>query len=259
LPSLRWGFSPDLPKFASTLQHVSHNSPHASMKLISALTLFSTLALSAADNPKPATPAESVAPTTLEGRAQKPRRLLISSELNGRELQFITSALDVRGTLVYLARQTAESKNPTLKKLGQEIQDTLPTQTAVLTTLAEMRKVSIPEDSSRQQNIARKLADVKGARFEKVLLDALLDTNQELVKTCEAGLQSSDKSVKQFAEQTLPYAQGTLARVQAMAGIAPRRTQATAATAAKASNPKPAQSGPKPGFRANVPAVGSNE
>jgi hypothetical protein len=181
---------------------------------------------------------------------------LISSELNGRELHFIKSALEVRSTLVYLARQSAEVANPTLRKLGNEIQETLPAQTAVLTTLAEMRQVSIPEESTPQLTIAKKLTGLKGARFEKVLLDALLDTNQELVTTCEAGLRSTDKSVRQFAQQTLPYAQGTLARVQAMAGIAPRRGSETAVA------PKTGATGQgdgKPGFRANVPAVGSNE
>jgi hypothetical protein len=225
------------------------------MKLLSALALAlsSTLAVAATDKSK--TTPDTVAPTTFEGHAPKPRRL-ISSDLGGRELHFITSALELRNALVFLARQTAEAKNGTLQQLGDEIQKTLPAQTAVLTTLAEMRKVSVPEESKREQNLGKKLASVKGARFEKALLDALLDANQELVTTCEEGLRSADKSVQQFAEQTLPYARGTLARVQSMAGIAPRRAPGTAVTP-KASGD--AQGAQKPGFRANVPAVGSGE
>ena len=225
------------------------------MKFLSALALFSTVTLLAAEKPKPANIADAIAPTTLEGRSSKHQRL-ITSELNGRELHFISSALEVRNTLVYLGKRSSEAKNPTLRNLGIEIQENLPAQTAVLTTLAEMRSVTIPEESSRQQAIAKRIANMKGARFEKALLDALLDANHQLVATCEVGLRSTDKSVRQFAEQTLPYAQGTLARVQMMAGIAPRRAKETAA-APKTEIREP--SAQKPGFRTNIPPVGSNE
>ena len=225
------------------------------MKLLSTLVLFSTVTLLAAEKSKRANLPESIVPVALEGRSSK-HRPLISSELNGRELHFITSALDVRNTLVYLAKRTGEAKNPILRKLGLEIQETLPAQTAVLTTLAEMRNVTIPEETSRQQTIAKRLGDMKGTRFEKTLLDALLDANQQLVATCETGLRSTDKSARQFAEQTLPYAQGTLARLQAMAGIAPRRAIETASTPKTERREQATQ---KPGFRTNIPPVGSNE
>ena len=235
--------------------------PCASMKLLSAFALFSTIVLAAPDSRKPAVsdkkPAvseESVAPTAFEGRA-KPKPQLISSDLNGRDLQFITSTVDLRDTLVFLAGKTGESGNSNLQAMGKELQKNLPSQTAVLSTLAEMRNVVVPATSSRQQRLEKKLAAAKGARFEKALLDALLETNQELVTACEAGLRSSDKTVQQFAEQTLPYAKGTLARVQAMAGIAPRRSEESSVPPPIATGPQPAKAAPKPGFRANIPAA----
>jgi hypothetical protein len=229
------------------------------MKLLSAFALFSTVVLATPDSRKPAESEEPVAPTALVGRG-KPKPQLISSDLNGRDLQFITSAVDLRDTLVFLAGQTGEAENSNLQAMGKELQKNLPSQTAVLSTLAEMRKVVVPETSSRQQRLEKKLAAAKGARFEKALLDALLDTNQELVTTCETGLRSTDKTVQQFAEQTLPYAKGTLARVQAMAGITPRRSVEKPGIPPVASGPQNAKpTGPKPGFRTNIPSGDSAE
>ena len=231
------------------------------MKLLSAFALLSVLALAASGankSPNPGKtpgPEESVAPTTFVSGG-KPQPRLISSDLNGRELQFITSAVEVRSVLVFLARHAAETQNPSLRSLGEELQKNLPNQTAVLTTLAEMRKVPVPETSPRQQALEKKFADAKGARLEKVLLDALLEANQELVATCEVGQRSSDKSVQQFAEQTLPYARGTLSRVQAMAGIAPKRAPEPVPPPI---GDGPRKAAPKPGFRTNIPASGSGE
>ena len=109
--------------------------PRASMKLLSALTLFSTIVLATPDTKKPAVGEESVAPTAFEGRG-KPRPQLISSDLNGRDLQFITSTVDLRDTLVFLAGKTGESENSNLQTMGKELQKNLPSQTAVLSTLA---------------------------------------------------------------------------------------------------------------------------
>ena len=230
--------------------------PRALMKLLLAFTLSSTIVLATPDSKKPVISEETVAPTVLEGRG-KPKPQLISSDLNGRDLQFITSTVDLRDTLVFLAGKTSESENSNLQTMGKELHKNLPSQTAVLSTLAEMRNVVVPATSSRQQRLEKKLAAAKGARFEKALLDALLETNQELVTACEAGLRSSDKTVQQFAEQTLPYAKGTLARVQAMAGIAPRRSAESAVPPPIATGPQPAKAAPKPGFRANIPAAES--
>jgi hypothetical protein len=236
-------------------------SAAASMKLLSAFALLNVLALVAngavktSKSGKPSGSEESIAPTTFVSGG-KPQPRLISSDLNGRELQFITSAVEARSVLVFLARHAAETQNPNLRALGEELQKNLPHQTAVLTTLAEMRKVPVPETSPRQQALEKKFTDAKGARLEKLLLDALLEANQELVTTCEIGQRSTDKSVQQFAEQTLPYAGGTLSRVQAMAGIAPKRAPEAVPPPIGAG---PQNAAPKPGFRTNIPASGSGE
>lgn len=200
--------------------------------------------------------AESPAPTKLEG-APRSRPGLISSDLNARELQFITGALDARNMLSFLARHASQSTNPSLRALGQEMEKALPGQTAILTTLAEMRQIDVPEQSPAQERLEKRLITLTGARRDKALLDALLDANQALVNTCEAGLKSSDKTVRQFAEQSLPYANGNLSRVQTMTGIAPRRTAIAAKEAARETAPEKAAG--KPGFRTNLPPVGSNE
>ena len=210
---------------------------------ISTAALFAATAL-AAKQPaaKPAVIAQPAVPSKPDEAAPKPAPL-IGSEVNMRDLLFLAHALDLGKSLTYLAEQTARTNNPALKGYGDNLVKTLAAQSAVLTTVAEMRNIKAPAESPTQKKLSEKLGKLEGPKLQKALLDSFIEVDEQMIATYELGAKSPDATISKFVEQTLPEARKHLLVVQGMAGIAPqyveRTTPAAPAPIEKAAPAKP--------------------
>lgn len=194
---------------------------------ISTAALLTATAL-AAKQPvaKPAVIAQPAVPAKPEEAAPKPAPL-IGSEVNMRDLLFLAHALDLGKSLTYLAEQTARTNNPALKGYGDNLVKTLAAQSAVLTTVAEMRNIKAPAESPTQKKLSEKLGKLEGAKLQKALLDSFIEVDERMIATYELGAKSADATISKFVEQTLPEARKHLLVVQGMAGIAPQYVERT--------------------------------
>ena len=245
------------------------------MKLLLPVFLFTSSVLFAqAPKAQPAVPAKAAVPAQPakpKNGAAKPKAL-ITSDLNGRELAFVATALDLSKALNYLATAAGRTTNPDLKGFGQDLMKSLRQQGVVLDAIAEMRKVKIAEgESPAQQRWSEKLEKLQGPRFEKTLLDAFIDIDRQLIAVYETGAKSPDESIRNLVEQSLPPARQHLELLESMAGIgsraganAPKAAPKTAPTpppvaeppAPTPTPPPPAPAPPapkKPAFRTNIP------
>jgi hypothetical protein len=236
--------------------------------LLLTIAISPCVALAAPKKIKPAVPAVPAKPAEATGAA-KPGGTLIDSDLGGRDLTFLTSAIEEGKILRLLSDQTARTSNPDLRGFGDDLVKTLAAQSAVLNTVAEMRKIAIPAgESENERRIAAKLANLEGAKLEKVLLDEFRAVDRRAVATYELGLTSMDQTIHKLCEQTLPKLREHLVVVDAMAGIAPKRPPGeTVLDPAKpvpvADTPIPIPEPPliaapprRPGFRTNVQLPG---
>ena len=194
---------------------------------ISTAALLTATAL-AAKQPvaKPAVIAQPAVPAKPDEAAPKPAPL-IGSEVNMRDLLFLAHALDLGKSLTYLAEQTARTNNPALKGYGDNLVKTLAAQSALLTTVAEMRNIKAPAESPTQKKLSEKLGKLEGAKLQKALLDSFIEVDERMIATYELGAKSPDATISKFVEQTLPEARKHLLVVQGMAGIAPQYVERT--------------------------------
>jgi hypothetical protein len=166
-------------------------------------------------------PAVPAVPSASEGKA-KPATALIESDLDGREMTFLSRAIEFGKAFGYLASQVPRTTNPALRASDDDLVKTIAAQGAVLHTVAEMRKIQIPDaPDATGQHLAAKLEKLQGIRLEKALLDAFRETDRMGIATYEMGAQSEDLTIRQLCEQTLPKIRKHLAIVEAMTGITP--------------------------------------
>ena len=169
--------------------------------------------------PKAAVPAVPAVPTGIG----KPTEL-IGSDLNGREMTFLSNAIELGKTFRYLASQVERTANPGLRGFGEDLVKTLSAQGAVLNTVAEMRQLKIPEaQGAAEQRLAAKLEKLEGVKLQKMLLDSFREADRLAIATYELGAKSDDVTIRNLCEQTLPQLREHLAVVETMTGIAPAK------------------------------------
>jgi hypothetical protein len=193
----------------------------------------------------PAKPAVPAQPTSTPA-GQEPSSQIISSEVGGRDLIFVADAIDLGKALRYLATQTPRTSNPALRGFGDDVINALASQTAVLTTVAEMRQLRIPDtESATEKRVAEKVSQLEGIKLEKALLDAFIDIDRRLVAAYELGAKSDDVMIRKFVDETLPRAREHLVLVESMAGILTKQPPASTANGSSTAR--------KPAFRTKVP------
>ena len=187
------------------------------------LTLLATAAPKKAVKAVPAVPAKPA----VNAEPVKLATPLINSDLGGRELSFVTHAIDLGKALRYLATQTPRTSNPSLRGFGDDLVKTLAAQSAVINTVAEMRQIKIPDSmSATEKRAADRISNLDGLPLEKAILDAFIEIDRQFIAACEVGVTAQDQTIRKFAEQTLPQAREHLVLVEAMAGISPDRPAA---------------------------------
>ncbi len=160
---------------------------------------------------------------------------MFSSELGGRDLLFLTSALENGHLQLYLG-ELAKAKAGTqqVKSLGEVLASTQVDENSKLARLAGMKGITLSAPApASQKAISEKFAKLSGPKLDKALMEAIVSANERSVSTYEAAAQSNDREIKGFVDQALPLAKEKLALANKMTGNAPRKNQ-------------------KPGFRANL-------
>ncbi len=189
--------------------------------------LFLSLPLTSFGQPPKAKPAAvAVAATPAKpspGAAGTKAAGIISSDINGKDLDFVVNALDLGKALEYLTAEAAKAANPGLRGVSGELAKTLAGNSAVVSTVAEMRGIHVPADLPTQKRLAEKLGKLSGAKREKVLLDMFIEVDERMVATYESGRKSPDPTILKLSEQAFPQMQEHLFLVQSLAGMAPKR------------------------------------
>ena len=181
------------------------------MKRISLLILLPTMAVCA----DPVTPAIPPVPA-------KKRPALLTSDLNGRDMLFIGQAVEHGKILNFLATQAEKTGNAGLSDFGKSIVKSGGVQSAVIQSLAEMRKVRVAiAESAEQKKYAVQFSRLEGPELEKAILKALIDTNTMAVSFCELSEKSGDPAIRGCVIQMLPQLRENLVVAQTLAGLSP--------------------------------------
>jgi putative membrane protein len=153
--------------------------------------------------------------------AKKPA--LISSDLNGGDLQFLVSASQqgsVQAELGEIAVTHAESAD--VKTFGQELAKENAVQSEQIKLLAINKGLPLPENLNPDKNpAARKLEKLKGLKFDKAYVEEMLVQLQSYDAIFERGIQSHDPDIKAFAASVLPVIKKHLAFLSHTEGSAP--------------------------------------
>lgn len=197
----------------------------------------------AAATPKPATPMPATpAPTAAKPAAPaKPAAAapapLITTEVGGRDLTFLTNAVEHGRVQLYLG-DLAKTKATTeqVKAVGEVLFSTQEEENKKLTRLAAMKGITIVSaDAAGKKGLSEKLGPLTGAKFDKALMEEIIKVNQQAVSTYEAAAGTKDEDIKAFVDLGLPLAKEKLLLANKMGGTASRDSKT-------------------PGFRTNVPA-----
>ncbi len=190
-------------------------------RILAAAAILCVRTISADAAPKATKPAVPAVPAEQSGR-KKPAGGLIDSDLNGIEMTFFSKAIELGQTFRYLASQVPRTANPDMRNFGEELVKTLAAQGAVLRTVAEMRKIKVPEElDAPAHRLAEKLGKIEGVKLQKMLLDSFREADRLAIATYELGAKSEDPTIRNLAEQTLPQFREHLALVETMTGIRP--------------------------------------
>jgi predicted outer membrane protein len=167
--------------------------------------------------------AASAQENTAPAAAPKPKKpALLSSDMNGRDLLFISQAADIGKTLTSLAITAERAKSPELQEFGGNLVKSIAAQSVVLNSLAEMRNIRIANtENAAQKKFAVRLTKLEGNRLDKALLDAFLEADEQAIAIYESAEKSTDPTIREFVKQTLPQLREHQAFIQALAGIRP--------------------------------------
>jgi predicted outer membrane protein len=184
--------------------------------------------------PEPKAAARNAAP-------EAPKPSLISTEIGGRDLQFLQSAAEVGRLQAWLGEQ-AENKAETdqVKAVGDALHETHADEIRMLTHLAASKGVALGAGGgipARQRQLSGEIAKLNGPKFEKTVMEQIVAVSQELASIYEAGTRSRDPEIKSFAERMLPLAKDKLQLASRMSG---RAARTDAAPGFRSSDPAPA-------------------
>ncbi|HEV7405801.1 MAG TPA: DUF4142 domain-containing protein [Chthoniobacteraceae bacterium] len=171
---------------------------------------------------------------------ENPEGLIISTTLNGRDLEFFTTALELGAVESWLGGQAAKrGEADRVKAIGEALQEAQAEENQRLADLAKRKGVALPAEtavSAGRRKIEQQLAKLSGPGFDKAVLEQISIVTEQALAAYQGGVLSTDPDVKNFATQLLPLIRDKLVLANRLAG--------------KALPP-----GAKPGFRENAPPV----
>jgi putative membrane protein len=149
---------------------------------------------------------------------------LIHAEIGGKDLQFLLAAIEDGYTQLYLG-QLAQSRAETeqIKAVGIVLATTQAEENRKLTRLASMKGIALPGAAAAgQKRVAAKLEKLQGPRFEKQLMEEIINVNEHAVANYEAAAGTRDSDIRAFVEEALPLAKEKLLLTNKMTGTARR-------------------------------------
>lgn len=217
---------------------------------IAPLVLLTCLALPLCAEAKPrakhAPAAKSTEPQPAKGKlidmtapaGENPEGLIISSELDGRDIQFFQTASELGGLEMWLGEQAAKrGEADRIKAVGGALEEAQAEENKRLAELAKRKGVALPEAKpAGRQKIEQQLAKLSGPGFDKAVLEQISLVTQQALDVYQAAALSTDAEVKKLATLMLPLVRDKLILANRLAG--------------KALPP-----GAKPGFRETAPPV----
>lgn len=149
---------------------------------------------------------------------------LISTELNGQDVQFFLSAYEVGALETWLGGQAkTRGESDKVKAVGDALQSTQAEETGLLVRLAKRKGVALGAPkmpAGRQKQAMTELAALTGAKFDSAVMEQITAATQQATEVYGAAVQSSDPEVKHFATQILPMAREKLTLASRVSGKA---------------------------------------
>ncbi|HEY2344137.1 MAG TPA: DUF4142 domain-containing protein [Chthoniobacteraceae bacterium] len=202
--------------------------------LLTALAFSSSaLAAPATPIPKKKTPDAPAATADGSASASEPakspappaRHPLISSELDGKDLEFLQTAKRLSILQKWLGDEATKTDTDQIKAVGGALKAAQEDEDKLLDTIAAQKGVNFPPSDrlpAEVRKLAEQLGALKGPKFDKAVLDQILSANQQEATAIEAATHSKDSDIKIFAERLLPLSKEKLQLAQKMTGTAPR-------------------------------------
>lgn len=175
--------------------------------------------------PKATPPPAPATPPPAAKKEVKQAPALISSDLGGKEMLFLQSAYELGRTQSWLGGLAlSKGGSEQVKAIGEALSGMQADEEKYLTRLAERKGVKLDATSTPapQKKIAAALKKLSGLKFEKAIVEQMVEINHKAVQVYEAALQTTDPEIKLFVEQMLPMAKEKLQFAQKMSGAAPK-------------------------------------
>jgi predicted outer membrane protein len=158
-------------------------------------------------------------PSDDEGERGEPTTL-ITTELNGRDIQALNSAVETGLLQAYLG-ELAKAKAATddVKQLGNLLYAKQRDENRQLERIASLKGLVVPHTAPAQQKtIAAELDPLNGPKFDKACLEKMVSVNEQAVAAYETAAESPDGDIKALAEGLLPIARQKLQIINKIAG-----------------------------------------
>jgi predicted outer membrane protein len=190
--------------------------------------------------------AKSTEPQPVKGKlidmtapaGENPEGLIISTELNGRDIEFFHTALELGGLEMWLGGQAGKrGEADRVKAVGGALQEAQAEENKRLAEVAKRKGVALPDSKPASlEKLEQQLAKLSGPAFDKAVLEQISVVTQQALDAYQSAALSTDPDVKKLATQILPLVRDKLVLANRLAG--------------KALPP-----GAKPGFRETAPPV----
>jgi len=134
--------------------------------------------------------------------ASPPPAQIVSTELSGSDIVFLTGAAREAALLVRLSEMAkGRAVTPEVQALAAAVWKEQTDTVRRLKDLAGRKQVQLPEESDGQgKKLMEKLAKLKGQKFDKCCLDAMADAQDILEAALVTGAGSADGDLKAFAQ-----------------------------------------------------------
>jgi putative membrane protein len=149
-----------------------------------------------------------------EARPAPPQKLLTTT-IGGRDLRFLTDALEFGLEQVFLtdlARKQAQGER--VKAIAGVLAETQQEENAKIERLAATKSVPLSaKEAGAEKSLVRKFAKLKGEKFDQAWIEQIVTLNQKSVANYNLASQSTDADIKAFAIKALPLAKEKLSLV----------------------------------------------
>ena len=163
---------------------------------------------------------------------------LISTDLGGKDVQFLASIYELGAMQTWLGTQAkTRAEADKVKAVGDALLTTQTEENDLLQRLAKSKGITLPANAmsaAKEKQLETQYAKLTGPKFDKTVMDQISETAQQSVDTYAAAADSSDADIQHFATQILPMVKEKLILAKRLAG-------------------KAAPPGARPMFRENVP------